>query len=86
MQFLVSIVSGYTIAGTLMDSSSNWSAQKVVEAVIQNLMVLLAAELGWFSLQWNFQEQKPEGRLQEEVKAVNHLIIFYPKFYCVKLH
>ena len=49
-QFFVSAVSGHTIAGALMGSSSNWSAQKTVEAVIQNWMVLLAAVLGGFSL------------------------------------
>ena len=49
-QFYVSAVSGLTIAGALMGSSSNWSAQKIVEAVIQNWVVLLAAVLSGFSL------------------------------------
>ena len=49
-QFFVSVVSGHTMAGALMGSSSNWSAQKTAEAVTQNWMVLLAAVLGGFSL------------------------------------
>ena len=49
-QFFVSAVSSHTTTSALMDSSSNWSAQKIVEAVIQNWMVLLAAVLGGFSL------------------------------------
>ena len=65
-----------------MGSSSNWSAQKIAEAVIQNWMALLAAVLGGFSQQQDFREQK--GQLQEdlEVQAANHLVIFYPKFHC----
>ena len=35
-QFFVNAASGHTIAGALTGSSSNWSAQKTVEAVIQN--------------------------------------------------
>ena len=65
-----------------MGSSSNWSAQKIAEAVIQNWMALLAAVLGGFLQQQDFREQK--GQLQEdmEVQAANYLVIFYPKFHC----
>ena len=48
-QFFVSVVSGHIMPGALTGLSSNWSAQKIVEAVIQNLMVLLAVVLGGFS-------------------------------------
>ena len=65
-----------------MGSSSNWSAQKIAEAVIQSWMALLAAVLGGFPQQQDFREQK--GQLQEdmEVQAADHLVIFYPKFHC----
>ena len=49
-QSFVSVVSGHIMAGALMGLSSNWSVQKIAEAVIQNWMVLLAAALGEFSL------------------------------------
>ena len=48
-QFFVTVVSGHKIAGALMGSSSNWSTQKIAEAVIQNWVVLMAAVLGGFS-------------------------------------
>ena len=48
-QFSISAAPGHTMAGALMGSSSNWSTQKIAEAVIQNWMVLLAAVLGGFS-------------------------------------
>ena len=39
-QFFVSAVSDHTTAGALAGSSSNWSAQKIAEAVIHNWIVL----------------------------------------------
>ena len=49
-QFFVSMVSGHIMAGALTGLSLNWSAQKIVKAVTQNWMMLLAAVPGGFSL------------------------------------
>ena len=75
----MSVVSGYLMAGALTGSSSNWNVQKIAEAVNQNWIVTLDAVL-FLSQQQYFRDQM--GRLQEEIEAANHLIIFYPKFHC----
>ena len=78
-QSFVSVVSGYLMDGALTGSSSNWSVQKIAEAVNQIWIVTLDAVL-FLSQPQDFRDQM--GRLQEEIKAANHLIIFYPKFHC----
>ena len=49
-QSFLGVVSCHLMAGALTGSSSNWSVQKISEAVNQKWMVIVDAVLGWFSL------------------------------------